>query len=235
MPEDDLYAKPLARIEPFAFNEQVAGVFQDMIDRSVPGYGLVVQLTGLIAEAFGQPGSRFYDLGASLGETTAALLGALPRDGEILALDKSLPMVHRMQKRFAHEPRVRVLQQDLLQAEFLPAQLAVMNFTLQFVPDPARPRLLERLAKALVPGGGLLLAEKIAMPDANAWHTRIHESYKCSRGYTRLEVAQKRAALEEVLVPNDLKMHEKRLLEAGFSQVIPWFQCLNFAALLAIR
>ena len=235
MAKDDLYAKPCSRVEPFTFNEQVTQVFQDMIERSVPGYELLVGLSGLIAATFSLPGCRFYDLGCSLGATTAALLRALPPDGEILALDRSAPMVAQCAARFSQEPRVRVLQAELEATTFEPCDLVAMNFTLQFMPDTERQPLLNRLAEALRPGGGLLLAEKIMYPVQDTWHTRIHEAYKQSQGYSQLEIAQKRAALEQVLVRNDLATHQSRLQQAGFDQVIPWFQCLNFIALLAIR
>ncbi len=53
-------------------------------------------------------------------------------------------------------------------------------------------------------------------------------------GYSELEIAQKRSAIENVMKPDSLEEHRERLLAAGFSKVVPWFQCLNFASLIAL-
>jgi tRNA (cmo5U34)-methyltransferase len=59
---DRLYADLLADVEAFVFDDKVAAVFPDMIRRSVPGYGTVIALTGVIAARYYQPDSRIYDL-----------------------------------------------------------------------------------------------------------------------------------------------------------------------------
>ena len=43
--EDRIYRDPSAAATPFRFDERVAQVFDDMIRRSVPGYGEVQALT----------------------------------------------------------------------------------------------------------------------------------------------------------------------------------------------
>ena len=63
----------------------------------------------------------------------------------------------------------------------------------------------------------------------------LHHDFKALQGYSSLEIAQKREALENVLVPETLAAHHDRLITAGFTQVTLWLQCLNFASLLAIR
>jgi tRNA (cmo5U34)-methyltransferase len=65
--------------------------------------------------------------------------------------------------------------------------------------------------------------------------TDLHHAFKRANGYSELEVSQKRTALENVLVPETLDTHRARLREAGFGAVDAWFQCFNFASLLAFR
>jgi tRNA (cmo5U34)-methyltransferase len=115
--------------------------------------------------------------------------------------------------------------------------LITLNFTLQFVPTNARAALLRRIHTGLLPGGCLVLSEKIAFDDAGTQQLlqELHHEYKALQGYSALEIARKRDALDNVLIPETLEVHRTRLHEAGFSRVTLWLQCLNFASLLAIK
>jgi tRNA (cmo5U34)-methyltransferase len=84
----------------------------------------------------------------------------------------------------------------------------------------------------LRPGGVLVLSEKI---NAGPLLDELHHAFKRSNGYSELEIAQKRAALEKVLVAESPDAHVQRLHKAGFGRVQPWFQCLNFVSLLAVK
>jgi len=55
---------------PFAFDADVSRVFEDMIQRSVPGYGLTLQMIAVIAGLYAQENSKLYDLGCSLGASS---------------------------------------------------------------------------------------------------------------------------------------------------------------------
>jgi tRNA (cmo5U34)-methyltransferase len=117
------------------------------------------------------------------------------------------------------------------------ASVVTMNFTLQFIAPDERLALLQRIHDGLLPGGALLLAEKLRFADAaeQAALEQLHLAFKRANGYSELEISQKRAALERVLVPDTLEQHRARLRAAGFGQVHLCFQAFNFAALIAIR
>ena len=51
---DKLFADAHEKIEKFEFDENVASVFTDMIDRSVPGYQKIVEYGGQLAAHFAQ-------------------------------------------------------------------------------------------------------------------------------------------------------------------------------------
>jgi tRNA (cmo5U34)-methyltransferase len=131
---------------------------------------------------------------------------------------------------------VSVLEADILQFDYQPCSLVAMNFTLQFVAPAQRPELLARIRRALLPGGALILSEKLRFEDPaeQALLTELHLDFKRANGYSELEIAQKRSAIEHVMQPDSLEQHRQRLLDAGFSRVVPWFQCLNFASLIAL-
>ncbi len=241
---DRLFAQPLDQVPDFVFNEDVVKVFPDMIKRSVPGYPTIVENLGVLAAQFAQPHSVLYDLGCSLGAVTQALRRHVRTDGcRVIAVDNSHAMVercseylHAQDAMFQELLPVEVIEADILALEFQPASLVALNFTLQFIAPEQRLELLSRIRQTLLPGGALILSEKLRFEDS-AEHEllgELHLAFKRANGYSELEIAQKRSAIENVMKPDSLEQHRERLLAAGFSKVVPWFQCLNFASLIAL-
>jgi tRNA (cmo5U34)-methyltransferase len=239
MSHDDVFRQPRDQIVDFVFDERVASVFPDMIRRSVPGYETVVPLTGLIGARHAQNGTRCYDLGCSLGASSIALERQLDRVGiedcPIIAVDDSPAMLAEARRLLPSARRIRWHLGDIVKLDYELASVIVMNYTLQFLSPSARLPLLERLRHALVPGGVLLVAEKICFddPTAQQYFSEVHHAFKRANGYSDLEVSQKRQAIENVLIPDTIATHEARFVAAGFSRVDTWFQCLNWAAFAA--
>ena len=230
-PLDEVYRRPHEQIVDFAFDESVAEVFQDMIRRSVPGYETVGGLTGLIAARHLPAGGVCYDLGCSLGASSHAVLRAVgERDCRILAIDGSEAMIERARGLAAEESRITWAAGDIREAEIDSANVVMLNFVLQFLPPEDRLPLLARIRKALVPNGVFLLAEKLAAsPDVE----EVHLDFKRANGYSELEIAQKRTALEDVMRIDSPEAHHERLAAAGFGNVETWFRCLNWGAMIA--
>lgn len=240
MTRDRIYADPHAQVEPFTFDEQVAAVFPDMIRRSVPGYELILQALPWLAARVVQPGSLVYDLGCSLGAGTQAVRRGVKMDGcRIIAVDSSVAMIQRADEwlgSFRSEVPVELVQADVLDVPIENASLVLLNFTLQFIPLERRLELLYRIRAGLRPGGVLLLSEKIALEDERMERliTELHHDFKRAQGYSELEIAQKRQALENVLVPETMEAHRARLREAGFVSCETWLQHTRFVSLLAM-
>ena len=236
---DRLYAEPLGRVDSFVFDERVAQVFGDMISRSVPGYATIVATTGILAGRHARRGSRLYDLGCSLGAASAVMAESVRQpDCRIVAVDRAPAMVARARQELAARRLPLPVDQvcaDIRDIGIDRASAVVLNFTLQFLPVEERLPLLRRIRQGMLPGGVLVLSEKVAgaTPEESAWLAELHEAFKQANGYSELEIAQKRAALEKVLVPETVAAHRERLAEAGFSQVQPWFQCFNFVSFVA--
>ena len=241
MSKDAIYATPQEHIVDFAFDERVASVFPDMIRRSVPGYGEIIALLGLFAEQYAQGNSRIYDLGCSLGAATLSLRRRIKASGcKIIAVDNSEAMVERCRENIAHDlatTPVEVMCADIRDVEINNASVVVLNFTLQFLPQQERLELLKKIHAGLLPGGVLVLSEKLQFSEEETqqFQEQLHLAFKRANGYSELEISQKRAALEEVLVPDTQEQHQQRLHEAGFSQVETWFQAFNFASIAAVK
>ncbi len=241
---DRIFAQPLAQVPDFVFNEDVVRVFPDMIKRSVPGYPTIVENLGVLAAQFAQPHTALYDLGSSLGAVTQSLRRHVRTDDcRVIAVDNSSAMVERCREylnaqdsMFQELLPVQVIDGDILTLALQPASVIAMNFTLQFIAPDQRLGLLQRIRQALVPGGALILSEKLRFADAEEHQllTDLHIAFKRANGYSELEIAQKRSAIENVMKPDSLEENRERLLAAGFSKVVPWFQCLNFASLIAL-
>ncbi len=236
---DSLYATPLDRVTEFAFDEAVARVFPDMIQRSVPGYTTIIPMLGVITGRYAQPSSCCYDLGCSLGASTLAMRHGLGnKHNRIIAVDNSAAMLERCRHYIALDDGtapVTLVQADIRTLDLEPASVVTLNFTLQFLPPEDRLPMLENIARALLPGGVLVLSEKLAFedPGEQALLQELHWDFKKANGYSELEISQKRNALENVLIPEARQIHEQRLRRAGFGEVVLWYQCFNFVSFLA--
>lgn len=239
--KDDLFALPRHKVGDFEFDDQVVKVFPDMIARSVPGYASILSMIEQLAERFVRPGSEVWDLGCSLGAATRLIRRRVPNDCVIHAVDNSAAMIHRLKEilESSDEPgcRVQLHNDDLRSIGLTLTSFVVLNLTLQFIAPADRDQVIQRIADATLPGGALLLSEKLCFSDPAQQQllTDLHHDFKRANGYSDLEIAQKRTAIENRLIPETLETHCDRLRNAGFSVVAPWFQCFNFVSILAVR
>jgi tRNA (cmo5U34)-methyltransferase len=239
--KDTLYAQPNDVVAGFRFDQAVVDVFPDMIQRSVPGYATIVHTIGDIAARYAQPNTRCYDLGCSLGAATLAMRQRIEAEGvEIVAIDNSVAMIESCRSIIDSDDGntpVQLVCANIQDVTVNHASVCVLNFTLQFIPVQERLDILKRLYDGLVPGGVLILSEKLAFdePDYHQLMIDLHHNFKRTHGYSDLEIAQKRSALENVLMPETVEAHKTRLAEAGFRSTDLWFQCFNFASFLAFK
>lgn len=241
--KDRLYQSEITAPEDFVFDDRVVRVFPDMINRSVPGYSLIVPMIGVLARRYAQADSRLYDLGCSLGAVSLAMQAAVHKPGvEIVAVDSSMEMIRQLQQNLAEDSdagagAILARQGDILETPIENASVVVLNFTLQFIEMEKRQELMNRIATGLKPGGILVLSEKIRFDSEREQElqTLWHHDFKKTQGYSDLEIARKRDALENVLRPDSAGQHMDRLKTAGFGQVYQWYQGFNFVSLVAFR
>lgn len=238
---DLIYSNPHSQVKDFTFDAQVVDVFPDMITRSVPGYNTIIDTIGQLSKQYVNNNGLVYDLGCSLGAATLAMRKAITADNcKIIGLDNSAAMVERCQghiQAFKGKCDVEIQQADILTINFKPADMMVLNFTLQFIEQQARQAFINKLAKSIKPGGILVLSEKVTQPNTvcQSVITDLHHNFKRANGYSELEIAQKRTALENVMKTDTLEQQLTRLNNAGFQHVSPWFQCFNFTSMIAIK
>lgn len=244
MNDDDIY-KSEDSSEPFRFNENVARVFPDMLRRSIPGYAASIEAIGSLAARFVRPGTSCYDLGCSLGAATIAMRHGISEPCcRVVAIDSSPAMIERCREIVAEDDRlhgpetqVDLALHDIRDAQIDNASMVVLNYTLQFIDPEDRDALLQRIFDGLNDGGLLVLSEKVIDEDAQVEKLLIdlHHEHKRRNRYSSLEIARKRAALENVLVPESVRAHRERLRRAGFSHSAVWLRYFNFVSIIAIR
>lgn len=246
MSRDEVYRQAADMIVDFAFDESVARVFPDMIRRSIPGYETIVTLIGLIAEQYVKNNSNIYDLGCSLGATTLSMRRRIRQSGcRIIAVDNAEAMVDRCKQTIEKETvesdgspiPVDIVHSNIQDIVIENASMVVLNFTLQFIGPDQRLDQLQRIYDGLNAGGILVISDKILFEDNDnqVLQDNLHLAFKKANGYSDLEISQKRNALENVLIPDSLQTHQQRLRQVGFVCSHIWFQCFNFASIIAFK
>ncbi len=241
MSKDTIFSAPIEKLGDFTFDESVAEVFPDMIQRSVPGYSNIITAIGMLAQRFVTEGSQVYDLGCSRGAGILSIRRNLQTNQvKIIGVDNSQPMVERCRSHinaYHSEVPVEILCDDIRHIEIKNASMVVLNFTLQFLPRADRLELLTKIYQGLNPNGILVLSEKFTFENQvmNELLIDLHHTFKRANGYSELEVSQKRTALENVMLTDSIETHKERLKQAGFSQIELWFQCFNFGSMIAIK
>lgn len=222
----------------FAFDQNVAKVFDDMISRCVPLYADVQRSIPVLTGLVDHDPIRVFDLGCSTGTSLIHLSASLPdRNLELHGVDNSQAMLDQCNEKLtelelAHS--IHTACASVQDFEIHDASVVLMNYTLQFIPQQHRPALLERIRKSIRPGGFLLISEKVAhqQPAMHDALTDLYFEYKKGRGYSELEISRKRDALENVLVPLTMDRNMELFRAAGFTTVEVLLKWFNFATFL---
>lgn len=237
---DRVFCEPRDQVADFAFDEAVAAVFDDMVERSVPSYAEIQRMLAELASQFATEGSNVYDLGCSTGTTLALLRKTLPGKVRLCGIDSSREMLERCEAKFAGAggPAIELKLADLEDGILIErASVVLLVLTLMFVRPMNRAELVASIARGLHDGGCLLLVEKVLGEGSvlNRLFIGRYIAFKRRMGYSELEIAQKREALENVLIP--YRLHENRdlLLGNGFRSVDVFFKWYNFAGFVAIK
>ncbi|MBT8226481.1 MAG: carboxy-S-adenosyl-L-methionine synthase CmoA [Dactylosporangium sp.] len=241
--KDDLFSRD-ATVKDFLFDNQVATVFDDMLVRSVPFYEEIQRMVvELSSKTIGNQPGAVYDIGCSTGTTLIQLMQAVDPTSPVrfCGIEPSDAMRERFTSKLGETGITQSVELRAEPIEDIPelpdARVIIMLFTLQFVRPIQRPAVVRMLHDSLSPGGVLLLGEKIVADDGalNRTYIDLYYDFKRRSGYSTTEIARKREALENVLVPYRPTENRKLLAEAGFGPVDEVFRWYNFALYIACR
>ncbi|MCK5350216.1 MAG: carboxy-S-adenosyl-L-methionine synthase CmoA [Desulfobacula sp.] len=240
MNKDRVFAQKMKQVLPFEFDEKVAHVFNDMLDRSVPLYQESIKLQARLISRFYQQGTIIYDLGCSNGNLGLMILNEFKgKELLMLAVDSSSPMIEKYRARLekTQKESVDLICDYIENISISNASIVIINLTMQFLDMDTRAELVKRIYRGLVRGGILLLTEKITQDDIvfKSLYEDCYKKFKLENGYSELEISQKRDALEKVLIPETIYDHEKRIKHAGFKNFDIFLKWFNFASMIAYK
>jgi tRNA (cmo5U34)-methyltransferase len=237
---DTLFAVDTVQ-EDFVFNERVVEVFDDMLDRSIPFYREVIAASVRLLDIYLHTDDTVYDLGCSTGTTLLEFCRLLHDKGlKFIGIDSSGAMLEKARLKtelYRKQESISFIEEDITSMHHLQAGAFILNYTLQFIRPLQREAFLRNLFTSLRPGGILLLSEKIICHDQrlNREFIDIYHQFKRAKGYSELEIARKREALENVLIPFSIDENRTMLKNVGFTTVETYFQWFNFASIIAVK
>ena len=241
MDKDEVFKGEIEKASDFKFGANVAKVFDDMVSRSVPYYGEMQRMMAELAADHAQQGTDIYDLGCSTGTTMIGMDTMVDPSIRFVGVDDSQEMLNKCSAKLAeigftreYDLRVADLNNGL---QIENASVVVLCLTLQFVRPIYREKLIRDIYEGMVPGGALILIEKILAEDSNFNRDFIKHycNYKRRNHYSELEISQKREALENVLIPYKLSEDVTLLRDRGFDHCEVFFKWYNFAGIIAIK
>lgn len=240
---DKIFATPRPQIEDFNFGEETAVVFDDMLGRSVPFYDEIQRMVAELSADYASPGSNIYDLGCSTCTTFLNIDKQLPPDFDVqyVGIDSSEEMLALARQKL-DEGGVRrqatLRFSDLNEGlEVHDASVVLMVLTLQFIRPLYRERVIRSIRDGMTENGCLILVEKVLGESStfNRLFIRHYYEMKKRNGYSELEIAQKREALENVLIPYRLEENRELLRSQGFRNVDVFFKWYNFCGIIAMK
>jgi tRNA (cmo5U34)-methyltransferase len=239
MNKDEVFREQYSKPADFRFTSKVVGVFDDMVNRSVPFYEEIQRMIGELAADHCTGDGNIYDLGCSTGTTLLQLDQTVPGHIRFVGIDDSPDMLDKCRQKLLdlHIKRnFELFVADLNDTVHIDnASVVVLCLTLQFVRPLNRARLLKQVFNGLNPGGALILVEKILAEDShfNRDFIKYYYEMKKRHHYSELEIAQKREALENVLIPYKSSENITLLRDAGFQHCEVFFKWYNFTGLIA--
>jgi tRNA (cmo5U34)-methyltransferase len=227
--EDKVFTQKIEK--KFEFDEAVASVFDDMLSRSVPFYDEVRKLVISLILAEQDEGKKVLDLGSSTAKFLLDLHSKMDVKMQLKGLDNSQAMLDRAeQKCQAFGANIELELADMLEYDYKDEDVIVANYTLQFIRPMQRLELMKKLYNGLNSDGVFIFSEKVVFEDKvlDKQMIDIYYDYKKEQGYSEYEIAQKREALENVLIPFTIKENIQMCKDAGFKNIETVFQWANF-------
>lgn len=234
--KDDIFKEKITK--QFEFDENVASVFDDMINRSVPFYNEVLDITTSFAIKYLENGSTIYDLGCSTASTLINISQKSKLKLNLIGIDNSDAMLKRaIQKIDAYKLNIQLIKDDILNIDLKKSNVIISNYTLQFIRPLKREDVVKKIYDSLEVGGVFIFSEKVISEDKflNKQFIDKYYEFKESQGYSKFEISQKREALENVLIPYSYEENKNMIQNIGFKHFDCLFKWANFATFIAIK
>jgi tRNA (cmo5U34)-methyltransferase len=241
---DQIFLNSEMGVGAFEFSAEVAEVFDDMLERSIPFYLEQQALIRGLCKHLWIPGTTLYDLGCSTATSLIGLSRELGDSARLVGYDNSRPMLDRARKKVVENDlharidlRFGDLNGQLSNISLEGAGVVITCWTLQFIRPAKRDSVVRWIYDGLPDDGALIVTEKLLTNSGhvNGCFVDLYHEFKRQHGYADSEIARKREALQNVLVPYRLDENVELFRRNGFELVETFFQWLNFAAFLCVK
>ncbi len=232
--KDIIFTKEIEK--QFEFDEEVASVFDDMLERSVPFYKNILSLIATLVEKNTKENNIVCDLGCSTASTLLEIFNKTSNKLKLIGIDSSSAMIKRAKRKIsAFGADIKLVQADFIKDNIPLSKVIIANYTLQFVRPSKREELIKKIYNSLENDGLFIFNEKIIYENKklNKQMIDIYYDFKKQKGYSEYEIAKKREALENVLIPYSDEENISLAKSAGFKNVDTIFKWANFACFIA--
>ena len=221
------------------FGGKVPKNFQDHVIRSVPLYSEGHKLILKISDFFLKENSICYDVGCSTGDLIIKLSKYSNKKIKIVGIDSEKEMVSFCKKNLKKNKinNVSVKHCNIEKFNLKKSDMIVSYYTIQFIPPKIRQNIISKIFHSLNWGGAFILFEKIRGADARFQDilNSAYYDFKEEQGFSLKELNNKNKSLRGVMEPFSDKGNLGLLNRAGFSDIMPICQYINFKGYLCIK
>lgn len=216
------------------FGEDVSECFDDMLERSIPGYDEMRRYVFEVSSRL-TSGRTVIDLGSSLGRAYERFAD---EGYSVVSCEVSKPMLEKQRELFGEYKNVDIRDCDIIE-DFpnIKADIVTSVLTVQFTPIEERQRIIDNVYKILNDGGVFVLVEKVLgnTYDIDSALVSAYYGEKQKNRYGHDAIRRKRKSLSGVLVPVSSEFNKAFLRNAGFRQIDVFWRCLNFEGIVAVK
>lgn len=225
--------------EKWEFDQGVARVFDDMLERSIPQYTIMRDLVYNLACEYVQPRTDIVDVGCSRGNAIERLSKKFGKTNTFIGIDVSEAMLHEIEISYPDLWKEVAFRHIDLRYGYIEcnASVTLCVLTLQFIPIEYRQYVLKQIYNTTTKGGVIIVVEKVLGYSHLIDSAFVDQYYalKEKNGYCKEDIIRKRLSLEGILVPVTAKWNEELLHMAGFDYIDCFWRFLNFAGWIGIK
>ena len=221
----------------WTFSKNVPLHFDLHIKKSVPFYSEIHWLTNQLSRYFVNDDSTIYDLGCSTGKFLKNLAKFhQDKKAQFIGIDIEKQMIYYAKKNNNH-PKIKFINKDIAKMKIKKNDLTISLFTIQFVKQKFRQRVINEIFQSLNHGGAFIFAEKVRSYDARTqdMSNELYKEWKCQNGFSHDEINAKSKSIVGVLDPFSSKGNTKMLQRAGFIDIFTIAKYICFEVFIAIK
>ena len=221
----------------WTFGENVYKEFNSHIEKSIPSYLKTQKLISELSTYFLREDSVCYDIGFSTG-TLLVKINNLNLEKKInyIGIEPEINMLKSFKKTKEFK-KIILINKVVENIKMKKSDYIISHYTLQFIRQNIRLKILKKIYNSLNPGGGFILFEKIYAN--NSRFEKIFSDmlidFKSTNNFSEKEIINKNKAIRGILEPLTTSQNIKNLKNAGFKNNQIIHQDINFIGILSIK